>query len=1222
MKNDATEAALGLLGLTTSAVFSTVPLKRPSPDDEATPNSDAINCICGFGYDDGFSIACDDCSRWCHAACFDIVEGGVPEEWRCWLCVPRPVDRDRAIRLQKERQRLAIHAASEKRRRQASPGVDRKHRRQSALAIEGGSSTKRKRRASAAQPPTTSPEDEHVNIDEPWTHSYVPISQDIVPSRETRDTLRRQAQHWRGVTALSQPPPTPFTATPVQLSSLPTTSPTALHPLPSSSFSHPILSSNIDPSVRPPSYAMHTTHPVPSSKFITPFTSTIIPSSAYLSDPLNAYAHHGMPKPFVHLFGPPLDVALDARITGNEARFVRSGCRPNAVLRPVICPTAKSAHVRERADTCEETGEDVLTFGVFALRDLKANEEVVLGWEWDDGNAVHNLPALIETPHMFPPHQIDHLRHQMTAMLHALSSTFTTCACGSNAKDCALTLMAAFVDGQLPNNDTSPSPSDSGPDNADHESSLRKIDIGPLIGVERGFRTREKAPMSGGMSGVEVVSAGSVFSDRRNTVDVGSVTAKDSHLAVSVGRSTLPELRVSPATASPSPRKERKGKLKPHPNGISHNETSAKSMSNGLTPAARRKRRVTIDKQPPRSPSPSNSDIAIDSDEECKMPPKMRKRWIHRSTEALRATSQSASPSGSLVSLGSVMGPSEVDEMDIDRIPSLDSKDMPPPPMPATLDPTTISSISSVAPTSPSPRISISNLPSFSSSHQPQASPSPSTPFAKLSLLSPLVSDLTSPRSFPFGSPFSPKLSPSLLPLAAPRTPHSDGTSLTREYAGAGDEDAAMDVDQECAPTESSPESVDSLPTVSRSSPTSPALPSSISFSIRRYDPMLGENHTLSHSSEILASPLALTSPKSFVLEPPAEIEPRERTPSPSFPSSTSPAVSDAANARALTPPPPPQVPKVKMSLKDFALRKKKQREEGMTKVSQVSDATSPPVDDALELAGVEASIEAVSDSHELHASGNGSSTLEETRVAQAQAPISSDETNEPSSSNEPAGDAAELTTDASPNDVAISVADDSLEERPTVQPPAPAVEINESPSSPKGQQAAINQVLPIDEDGNRDSPSTLPPSPVPDDMVSNSSHTSAPEDGEVSVNTPAPRQPPSQPRSYSPPTQPRSFASRTASPSPTPTTTPHRLPPSSSYRTPTTTYVPPSSRPLPSGPRALRASLAQSAPVAPAAVRPALASYIPRGPSADRDRAWNGLGRGRGRGTSSTWGR
>jgi hypothetical protein len=146
---------------------------------------------------------------------------------------------------------------------------------------------------------------------------------------------------------------------------------------------------------------MHTTQSIPSSKLITPYTSTIIPSSAYLSDPLNAYAHHGMPKPFVHLFGPPLDVALDARITGNEARFVRSGCRPNAVLRPVICPRAKRTDEHGPSPTPKSSDPETLTFGVFALRDIKANEEVILGWEWDDGNAVHHLPALIETPHLF-----------------------------------------------------------------------------------------------------------------------------------------------------------------------------------------------------------------------------------------------------------------------------------------------------------------------------------------------------------------------------------------------------------------------------------------------------------------------------------------------------------------------------------------------------------------------------------------------------------------------------------------------------------------------------------------------------------------------------------------------------------------------------------------------------------------------------------------------------
>jgi len=38
---------------------------------------------------------------------------------------------------------------------------------------------------------------------------------------------------------------------------------------------------------------------------------------------------------------------------------------------------------------------------VFAMRALGAGEEVVLGWEWDDGSVVHMLPALIEDPNAF-----------------------------------------------------------------------------------------------------------------------------------------------------------------------------------------------------------------------------------------------------------------------------------------------------------------------------------------------------------------------------------------------------------------------------------------------------------------------------------------------------------------------------------------------------------------------------------------------------------------------------------------------------------------------------------------------------------------------------------------------------------------------------------------------------------------------------------------------------
>ena len=51
--------------------------------------------------------------------------------------------------------------------------------------------------------------------------------------------------------------------------------------------------------------------------------TTVIPDTdSYTS---NCFSGIGMPKPHVHLIPPPLNVALDARAAGNEARFVRSG---------------------------------------------------------------------------------------------------------------------------------------------------------------------------------------------------------------------------------------------------------------------------------------------------------------------------------------------------------------------------------------------------------------------------------------------------------------------------------------------------------------------------------------------------------------------------------------------------------------------------------------------------------------------------------------------------------------------------------------------------------------------------------------------------------------------------------------------------------------------------------------------------------------------------------
>jgi hypothetical protein len=500
-------------------------------------------------------------------------------------------------------------------------------------------------------------------------HSYVPIFQDIIPHQEVRDNLRRQAKHWRGVSALS--PPGALDNSPVVLSTSPSPSQTSIRPLPQSSFSHPILSSHTNPSVLPPSYAMHTTQPIPSSKFITPYTSTIIPSSAYLSDPLNAYAHHGMPKPFVHLFGPPLDLALDARITGNEARFLRSGCRPNAVLRPMICPRAKKND--EHGSSSKGGDSEMLTFGVFALRDIKANEEVVLGWEWDDGNAVHHLPALIEMPHLFeyaalptalritplivPPYRAHHLsyvRNQMASMLHALSSTFTTCACGSKAKDCALNLMAEFVDGCLP---TSTVPLSQRPDaSSTGDKGSHRVNLGPLIGTQRGFRTREKSPLNGGMNGVEMISDQPIRPG--STVGASQPLSKPHQPPPSHPNSKNPAVQTSPATVSPSSASDQ-SKV----NGTQEVVNTLTTPELRPSPSNGHDLRDAVSITRYRSPSPSDSDPQPQSEDEEQVPPKMRKRWIHRSTEGLRSVSPAPSPCASNDSLGSVL---DEDQMELD----------------------------------------------------------------------------------------------------------------------------------------------------------------------------------------------------------------------------------------------------------------------------------------------------------------------------------------------------------------------------------------------------------------------------------------------------------------------------------------------------------------------------------------------------------------------------
>lgn len=175
---------------------------------------------------------------------------------------------------------------------------------------------------------------------------------------------------------------------------------------------------------RPVMHGLFAEASIPAGAFISELRGEIYSADTYRNNPINQYAALGATKPHVHLLPPPLNLAIDARRFGNEARFARYSCHPNAVLRPILFdptgqPSARShassraqspapsftlsALPRKHADTPpaeSRSDEPQLFFGLFALTDIPRTHEITVGWEWDDAHIVHFLPQLVQDPYL------------------------------------------------------------------------------------------------------------------------------------------------------------------------------------------------------------------------------------------------------------------------------------------------------------------------------------------------------------------------------------------------------------------------------------------------------------------------------------------------------------------------------------------------------------------------------------------------------------------------------------------------------------------------------------------------------------------------------------------------------------------------------------------------------------------------------------------------------
>lgn len=368
---------------------------------------------------------------------------------------------------------------------------------------------------------------------------------------------------------------------------------------------------------------------------------------------------------------------------------------------------------------------------------------------------------------------------------------------------------------------------------------------------------------------------------------------------------------------------------------------------------------------------------------------------------------------------------------------------------------------------------------------------------------------------------------------------------------------------------------------------------------------------------------------------------------------------------------PSPPLPKVKMSLKDFALRRKKQREEEQAAKSTLSpnspasgspqrnsggderttlvhggdsnaievverddcDESKPPAsvtnihnkNDCQEIPST-ASPNLVSKERKVHVNGHGttpsfgdscqhydppeylpsSKALEATKIPPKDRYLS------PSQNLVTKIESAEelLVSESYPHDHAHGVV--------TFAPDPPPPPLHEIGTSLADNCPTFRASPPPASTSASTSAHANPPPRTYPFSTSTDSRRHSHEDGEIPSPTSSKTY---VPRLHTPPTQPRSFqASRPPSPG-------GSDPPATSLAARRPPHLPPS-RPVPSGPRALRGTINQPS-CAPTQSRAYPGSrYTPRGPSAarerdwDRDRSWTAPSRSRGRAGSNGWGR
>ncbi|KAI8142585.1 hypothetical protein BJV82DRAFT_615363 [Fennellomyces sp. T-0311] len=420
--------------------------------DEEPVDTGLIRCICSSSEDDGFTIQCERCLVWQHAFCVRISQNNIPEHYLCDQCERKFGNPSTPWRNQLEQFSKAVEndvrSVLDKKLRQRPEfrdnGVDKQHFRDIYNRIgddddyKPGVANRRHfnghKKNPVGRPPKRPKLSKKIAVSkrslqelelqgerrkrapqDDGQPAFQRISYNLVRSKHARQVFKDAHERWRrlekGKEKAMVNGTTPSVAQHIVTDDCLEKDSTTLATVRPLSKRWQYSSSERQ--------GLFADSDIEKNQLVAQVNGDIVLKSEYKFDTANDFVVLGTPCRHV-FFYPTLDLCIDARCRGNDVRTVRRSCHPNAELRGIIAPHAQDHEIR---------------LGLFARKDIKQDDELTIGWNWQRGHISWKKNLEWHDCGMTDGHQVideeeerGH-RSALTQMLNRFSKEFGDCAC-------------------------------------------------------------------------------------------------------------------------------------------------------------------------------------------------------------------------------------------------------------------------------------------------------------------------------------------------------------------------------------------------------------------------------------------------------------------------------------------------------------------------------------------------------------------------------------------------------------------------------------------------------------------------------------------------------------------------------------------------------------------------------------------------------------------------